>query len=105
LLHGGIGERMVGPYSFYTAFATDEEFRIVCGGRMLGTIPVAQMLSLHQRILFGGKTWRVEAIDEAQRTIFVQRTSKGAHGLIRHRAAGGNQDHTLGSRMLNWRPP
>lgn len=77
LLHGRLGERIVNHYSFYAAFAADEEFRVVASGRSLGTIPISQMLSPGQRILFAGKTWRVDHIDEQQKTIFVTRTSGG----------------------------
>ena len=32
-------------YTFYAAFTTDEEFRVVAAGKALGTIPVSQMLT------------------------------------------------------------
>jgi len=77
LLHGSVGERFVNHYSFYAAFAVDEEFRVLAAGKSLGTIPISQMLIAGQRILFAGKTWRVDHIDEQQKTIFVTRTSGG----------------------------
>src|SRR3989475_625510 len=78
LLHGRIGEKFVNHYTFYAAFAADEEFRIVCSGKTLGTLPVSLMLSVGQRILFAGRTWLVEDIDEEQKTIFVVRSGGGA---------------------------
>jgi len=77
LLHGAVGEKFVNHYSFYAAFAAEEEFRVVCGGRALGTLPISQMLTVGQRILFAGRTWRVQDIDEAQKTIFVARARGG----------------------------
>jgi ATP-dependent Lhr-like helicase len=77
LLHAEFGERLVNHYSFYAAFATDKEYRLVSGGRTLGTLPVSQLLPPGQNILFAGKTWCVESIDEQQRTIYVHRTSGG----------------------------
>lgn len=91
LLHGRVGEKFVNHYSFYAAFAAEEEFRIVCAGRTLGTLPVAQMLSVGQRILFAGKTWRVEEIDEKQKTIFVARAPGGAPPLF---SGGAGRTHT-----------
>ena len=91
LLHGRLGERFVNHYTFYAAFASDEEFRIVCGGKTLGTLPVALMLSIGQRILFAGKTWRVEDIDEEQKTIFVVRSGGGAPPLF---SGGAGRTHT-----------
>lgn len=91
LLHGRVGEKFVNHYSFYAAFAADEEFRIVAGGKALGTVPVSQMMTVGQRILFAGKTWRVDEVDEPQRTIFVTRTSGGVPPLF---SGGAGRTHT-----------
>lgn len=91
LLHGRLGERFVNHYAFFAAFSTDEEFRIVCSGKALGTLPVSQMLSIGQRILFAGKTWLVEDIDDAQKTIFVVRSGGGIPPLF---SGGAGRTHT-----------
>lgn len=91
LLHGRVGEKFVNHYSFYAAFAADEEFRIVAGGKTLGTIPVVQMMTAGQRILFAGKTWRVDEVDEPQKTIYVTRTSGGVPPLF---SGGAGRIHT-----------
>lgn len=77
LLHGQLGEKFVNHYTFYTAFATEEEFRIVTGNRTLGTLPVANMLAIGQFIMFAGKTWRVEEVDDARKVILVSRARGG----------------------------
>lgn len=91
LLHGPTGEKFVNHYTFYAAFAVDEEFRIVSGGRTLGTLPVSQALTVGQRILFAGKTWRVEDIDDEQKTIFVVRAGGGAPPMF---SGGAGRTHT-----------
>ncbi|GAB6196716.1 DEAD/DEAH box helicase [Lysobacter xanthus] len=91
LLHGPLGDRMVNHYSFYAAFATDEEFRIVVEGKTLGTLPVAQMLSPGQRILFGGRTWLVESVDDASKTVHVAAARGGAPPLF---SGGVGQVHS-----------
>jgi ATP-dependent Lhr-like helicase len=91
LLHGRIGEKFVNHYTFYAAFATDEEFRIVAGERVLGTLPVSQMLVVGQRILFAGKTWLVEEIDDEHKTIYVTRAGGGAPPLF---SGGAGRIHT-----------
>jgi ATP-dependent Lhr-like helicase len=91
LLPGSLGERFINHYTFYAAFASDEEFRLVAGGKTLGTIPVSQMMTAGQRILFAGKTWCVEEVDEPQKTIYVSRTSGGVPPLF---AGGGGRTHT-----------
>ncbi|MFY9259739.1 MAG: DEAD/DEAH box helicase [Gallionella sp.] len=77
LLHGRIGEKLVNHYTFYASFSTDEEFRLVAGGKTLGTLPISQLLEIGQRILFAGKTWRVEAVDDEKKTIYVVHTKGG----------------------------
>ncbi|WDJ35710.1 DEAD/DEAH box helicase [Xanthomonas campestris] len=91
LLHGPVGDRIVNHYSFYAAFTVDEEFRIVAAGKPLGTLPISQMLTTGQRILFGGRTWMVEQIDEGQKTIYVSATKSGAPPLF---SGGGGRVHT-----------
>ncbi|SEK16221.1 MULTISPECIES: DEAD/DEAH box helicase [unclassified Variovorax] len=92
LLHGRAGEKFVNHYTFYAAFASDEEYRVVAGGRTLGTIPVDQMLAIGQRILFAGKTWLVQDVDEQQKTIFVTRAGGGVPPLF---SGGGGRCHTV----------
>lgn len=91
LLHGPVGDRIVNHYSFFASFASDEEFRIVAGSKTLGTLPVSQMMTAGQRILFGGRTWLVENIDEAQKTIFVAPAKGGAPPMF---DGGGGRVHT-----------
>lgn len=91
LLHGRLGEKFVNHYTFYAAFTSDEEFRIVAGGRTLGSLPVNQMLTVGQRILFAGKTWRVEEVDEPGKTIHVSRAAGGVPPLF---SGGPGRTHT-----------
>lgn len=91
LLRGTLGEKFVNHYTFYAALNSDEEFRIVAGSRTLGTLPVNQMLTPGQRILFAGKTWRVEEVDDAQKAICVTRASGGVPPLF---SGGAGRTHT-----------
>jgi ATP-dependent Lhr-like helicase len=91
LFHGRIGDKIVNHYSFYAAFSSDEEFRIVSGGKTLGTLPVSQMMTPGQRILFGGRTWLIEIIDEEHKTIHVAPAKGGAPPLFN---GGGGRVHT-----------
>ncbi|RYG57459.1 MAG: DEAD/DEAH box helicase, partial [Alphaproteobacteria bacterium] len=91
LLHGTLGEKFVNHYSFYASFATEEEFRIIAAGRTLGTMPVTQMLTVGQRILFAGKTWKVESVDEEQKAVYVRRTGGGTPPLF---SGGAGRKHT-----------
>lgn len=82
LLAGRLGDKIVNHYSFYAAFTTDEEFRIVSRGKPLGTLPVSQLMTPGQRILFGGRTWLIDEIDEQLKTIHVSPAKGGAPPLF-----------------------
>jgi len=71
LLPGEKGERMLNHYEFYSAFTTEEEFRLVQGGRPLGSLPISSPLAAGQRIIFGGRRWQVLQIDLEAKVIVV----------------------------------
>jgi ATP-dependent Lhr-like helicase len=91
LLHGRIGEKVVNHYTFYAAFGADEEFRVIAGGTVLGTLPVDQMMQVGQHVLFAGKTWRVEEIDEEGKAIHVKFSPGGNPPLF---SGGAGRTHT-----------
>jgi ATP-dependent Lhr-like helicase len=71
LLPGEIGERLINHYEFYSAFTSEEEFRLVREGKPLGSIPVSRPLMKGQRIIFGGRRWRVLDVDIEKKVIVV----------------------------------
>lgn len=75
LLAGARGDRMINHYSFYTAFHTPEEYRVVHGTRTLGTLPVDRALQINALILFGGRRWRITDIDTESKVISLSPTS------------------------------
>jgi ATP-dependent Lhr-like helicase len=76
LLHGQLGERIVNHYSFYTAFATFEEYRLVSGERTLGTLPIDRPLAVDSFLIFGGRRWIVVDVDSPKKVI-VLKPAKG----------------------------
>ena len=81
LLHGTAGERLVNHYSFYAAFATPEEWRLIAGGRNLGTLPITEPLAEGGLLIFGGTRWKIARIDE--RVHVVELVHAGG-GIIPH---------------------
>jgi ATP-dependent Lhr-like helicase len=77
LLAGGLGDRLVNHYSFYTAFQTPEEFRLVAGGRTIGSLPVDQTMVPGMLLIFGGRRWKIVSIDSRQKVIDLVRSSGG----------------------------
>ena len=77
LVLGLLGEKLTSHYSFYAVFKTPEEFRIVCGTKSLGTLPVDSLVLEGQHIVFGGKRWKVNDIDSEKKVIYVEHAKGG----------------------------
>ncbi len=77
LLLGALGEKLVNHYSFYAAFKSDEEYRIVYQGKSLGALPISRAITLDSYLIFAGKRWRVKELDEKQKVIIVIRDKSG----------------------------
>ncbi len=78
LLPGKVGERLINHYEFYSAFTSDEEFRLICDGKLLGSVPVSRPLTKDQRIIFGGRRWQVRDVDLQAKVIIVSAARGGA---------------------------
>ena len=92
ILLGSLGEKMVNHYSFYAAFASEEEFRLVWGSKNLGSLPVSQLVTIGQMIIFGGKTWRVDEIDDAKKILYVSPSNSAIPPIFN---GGGGRVHTI----------
>ncbi|MCU1685181.1 MAG: box helicase [Amycolatopsis sp.] len=69
LLLGGRGEPTVNHYTFYAAFQTSEEYRLIHSGRQLGTMPIDFPLYEDLLLVFAGQRWRVTAIHEEDKVV------------------------------------
>ncbi|MCC6350210.1 MAG: DEAD/DEAH box helicase [Candidatus Eisenbacteria bacterium] len=69
LLLGGRGEQLVNHYSFYSAFVTEEEYRLESGGKALGSIPISHPLTEESYVIFAGRRWHVVHIDIERKVI------------------------------------
>lgn len=72
ILLGKVGERMVEHYSFYAAFSTPEEFRVVHGKKNLGTLPVLHPLAPDMYMIFAGRRWRIVEVEVSHKVISVK---------------------------------
>lgn len=77
LLHGQLGERAVNHYSFYSAFQTQEEWRLIADGRPLGTLPVTQPLAIGGLLIFAGRRWRITGVDTVGHVVELTRAAGG----------------------------
>ncbi|ACK86171.1 DEAD/DEAH box helicase [Methylorubrum extorquens] len=71
LLLGERGERLVHSREFYALFDSGAEWRLVTGTRALGTIPLSNAISKGNLVLFAGRRWLVEEVDERAHVLQV----------------------------------
>jgi ATP-dependent Lhr-like helicase len=63
------GERLVNHFDFYSAFTSPEEYRLVAGDKMLGTMPMIQPVVEGMHMIFAGRRWSVLSVDIEHKTI------------------------------------
>jgi ATP-dependent Lhr-like helicase len=78
LLPGVLGEKLINQFDFYSAFSTGEEFRLIAEGCVLGSLPIERPLIPRQRIIFGGRRWKVQDVDTHGKVIYAIRDRGGA---------------------------
>ncbi|BDD11704.1 ATP-dependent helicase (plasmid) [Fulvitalea axinellae] len=76
LVLGIEGERLVNNYNFYTVFNTPEEYRVVNNEKTIGSLPTESLVTKGQHIIFAGRRWKVNDVDEEKKTVYVN-LSKG----------------------------
>jgi ATP-dependent Lhr-like helicase len=100
LLHGERGDQIVNHYSFYTAFQTADEYRLVVRGRTLGSIPVDFPVLVGSMLIFAGHRWRVIDVDTRARVIELTRSGGGRPPLFS--GGGGEVADLVRQRMRTW---
>jgi ATP-dependent helicase Lhr and Lhr-like helicase len=98
LLHGPLGERIVNHYSFYAAFQSVEEWRLVSDGHTLGTLPIDFPLSPGLFLIFAGRRWRVTAVDGPHKVVDLVAAPGGRPPVFS--GAGPAVDHHVRGEML-----
>jgi ATP-dependent Lhr-like helicase len=93
------GERIVNHYSFYAAFTSPEEYRLVGNGRQLGTIPVDRPIVVGQLMIFAGRRWRVTGVDSAHKVIDLERSAAGRPPQFS--GDGGRVDDAVRKQMFD----
>lgn len=71
LLHGELGEKLVNNYEFYSAFLSEDEYTLQHEGHTLGSLPISRPLIKDQRVIFGGRRWRVIEADAEKKVVTV----------------------------------
>ena len=71
------GEQITSHFSFYAAFSSSDEFRIVTAGRSLGSMPLNRPLTPGSFLIFAGRRWEVMKVNQDDKTIEVKPASGG----------------------------
>ena len=82
LLLDVLGERIVNHYTFYAAFMTPIEYRLVHDGRHLGTIPINYPLIPGQGLIFAGSRWKIMSVDGRRRVVELTHSGAGRPPLF-----------------------
>jgi ATP-dependent helicase Lhr and Lhr-like helicase len=77
LLPGPRGDQLVNHHSFFAAFQTSPDYRLVAGGRTIGSLPVDRPLLPGTLLIFGGRRWRVVGVDPDRRVIELAPAGSG----------------------------
>lgn len=77
LLLGPKGESIADHYTFYAAFQSDEEYRLVYAGKVLGTLPISYAVAPGMHLVFAGKRWRVLEVHAREHRISVEPSAAG----------------------------
>lgn len=71
IMLGPKGEKLVEHYSFYAVFKTPQEYRVVSGGKALGTLPLLKPLIAGATIIFAGRRWCVIQVRDKNKVVEV----------------------------------
>lgn len=102
LLLGRVGELIVNHFSFYAAFATTQEFRLVTGTTTLGTVPVNHAITIGQTLIFAGRRWEVLNFDDRLKQIEVIPANQGLGQAPRFGGGFGAVHDMVRQRMRRW---
>ncbi|HLP60967.1 MAG TPA: DEAD/DEAH box helicase [Candidatus Deferrimicrobium sp.] len=76
LVLGIQGERIVNHYTFYAAFVTYDEYRLIsiADGKTLGSLPINYPVFKDLNIIFAGRRWIVEDVNDEQKVILLRQS-------------------------------
>jgi ATP-dependent Lhr-like helicase len=95
LILGLEGEYTVNHYSFYSVFPDEAEYKVIQGGRELGTVNFLPLPA--SRLALGGRYWQVESFDRRRREIYVVPAPDGGERVWR---GSGAEIHSRVALMM-----
>ena len=98
MLLGEKGERAVGHWSFFAAFKAAEEYRLISGGKTIGTMPIDYPLSVGSLVIFAGRRWKVTHADTTAKTVTLEKAGAGVAPMFS--GEGGAVETEIRQKML-----
>ena len=74
----GAGLALTQDAGFTVAFRTPEDYSLETESQVIGRLPMTDPLEPGQRILFAGKSWKVDEVDDRRRSILLEPAEDGA---------------------------
>jgi ATP-dependent helicase Lhr and Lhr-like helicase len=71
------GEKIVQSRDFFAVFESAEEWRLTSGSRTLGTLPISYLVHKDSVVVFAGRRWIVEDVDDRTNTLHVAPHASG----------------------------
>ncbi|HRI04911.1 MAG TPA: DEAD/DEAH box helicase [Pyrinomonadaceae bacterium] len=93
------GEKIVNSRDFYSVFKTEDNFKVLTGGRAVGEIPFSPQVAEGENILLAARIWKIQHIDFKAMRIEVTKALDGKKPSFS--GGGANVHKSIRERMLS----
>lgn len=95
LMLGARGEPLVQAKEFYALFESGPEWKLVVGARPLGTIPLTNVVAVGNLVVFAGRRWQIEGVDERRKVLQVVPHKGGRVPVFERRQGEASHDRLV----------
>lgn len=92
LMLGERGEPLVQAKEFYALFESGPEWKLVVGAKPLGTIPLTNVVAVGNLVVFAGRRWQIEGVDERRKVLQVVPHKGGRVPMFERRQGEASHD-------------
>ncbi|SFJ74709.1 ATP-dependent helicase Lhr and Lhr-like helicase [Bosea sp. OK403] len=92
LMLGERGEPLVQAKEFYALFESGPEWKLVVGAKPLGTIPLTNVVAVGNLVVFAGRRWQIEGVDERRKVLQVVPHKGGRVPMFDRRQSEASHD-------------
>jgi len=84
------GEKIVNSRDFYSVFKTEENFKVINAGKIIGEIPLSPQIKEDENIFLAARIWKIKLIDFKSKKIIVDSAKDGKKPIF---FGGGSTVH------------